>query len=499
MNFKKLLYDKEIRFLLLLFSTYFILALVNFITPAYCVFLYFSSIPFVISYFLTKKFLKSSNLIKFIFFIQLALLLELPFTYGLHLLLNVPYNFNIFTYIEIIIVIIQFLISLFSIKKTNLRLYIILPITHLYYVYISCISFLPTLSYLNMNHDKSSVTCTIVQVLCKLLIRLLIIALTFIIYAKRVKIKTQRQYLYEDYEGIPSKSKKYLKPLLNIILYGGIYYFNQFIVTYGFIFSYSLNNLSRNYTVNELNSYIYNNFNMILFISIIISFIFYFIIFKTKDETLIKYSNFRKISMKNIWLSSLVGITFCFIVVIILTYMGNGFNIPSHDMIPLNDSVKSISPKHSLNVSALLTANNFFISILSFGLIVPIFEEILFRGLVFTELKNNINIYAAVFIQALLFAIYHGNVHQASYTFFLGLIAGITCLWTYSLWSSIIIHVIFNSINVIIAHFSPKIIVYVVLSKLSIIPLTIILFFSIYLIIISNKKSETSQSIASNL
>ncbi len=84
-----------------------------------------------------------------------------------------------------------------------------------------------------------------------------------------------------------------------------------------------------------------------------------------------------------------------------------------------------------------------------FGLFVmmiaaPVFEEILFRGFIQTELMRGLPAPAAIIVGAVIFAVAHGILFQAVFTFFVGLVMGFSYFRTGSLFSSIIIHIIFN-------------------------------------------------------
>ena len=62
------------------------------------------------------------------------------------------------------------------------------------------------------------------------------------------------------------------------------------------------------------------------------------------------------------------------------------------------------------------------LQLIGVGIIAPITEEFVFRGLIFTRLKRLMKRNLAIFISALLFGIYHGNVIQGIYAFIFGLI-----------------------------------------------------------------------------
>ncbi|MDP4091239.1 MAG: type II CAAX endopeptidase family protein [Bacillota bacterium] len=82
--------------------------------------------------------------------------------------------------------------------------------------------------------------------------------------------------------------------------------------------------------------------------------------------------------------------------------------------------------------------------------LIPIFEEIFFRGIIFNELRSRINVTAAVILQALIFGVFHGNILQGIYTFMLAIILALVYIWTRSIWSNIIVHITYNLLGSIV-------------------------------------------------
>lgn len=68
-----------------------------------------------------------------------------------------------------------------------------------------------------------------------------------------------------------------------------------------------------------------------------------------------------------------------------------------------------------------LFSGNVWLSVLVLGMLVPVAEEFLFRGLVFKRMENQSGFYAAM-VSSLLFGAYHLNVIQFIYAFCFGLI-----------------------------------------------------------------------------
>ena len=61
-------------------------------------------------------------------------------------------------------------------------------------------------------------------------------------------------------------------------------------------------------------------------------------------------------------------------------------------------------------------------SCLGLGMLVPLAEELMFRGFIYTRIRKRIPTGAAIFFSALLFALFHGNVIQMVFAFPLALI-----------------------------------------------------------------------------
>lgn len=81
---------------------------------------------------------------------------------------------------------------------------------------------------------------------------------------------------------------------------------------------------------------------------------------------------------------------------------------------------------------------------------VPIAEELIFRGVVFRRIRKYINPVAGIWLSALAFAIFHGNVVQFVYTLPMGLLLALIYEKTRSVLWPIIIHIVANSASVFI-------------------------------------------------
>lgn len=152
----------------------------------------------------------------------------------------------------------------------------------------------------------------------------------------------------------------------------------------------------------------------------------YEILLFIRKESLLKVCQFSKTDMINVGASIIIGICYSFVIL----YVYNIFKIPNSNSGILND----------------LFDTNKIIFFLSVCVISPIFEEILFRGLIVYELKKIAPKFLAIVIQAILFALTHGIV-MAFFAFVLGILLSLVYLWVKSIWAPILVHIAINGFN----------------------------------------------------
>jgi membrane protease YdiL (CAAX protease family) len=81
--------------------------------------------------------------------------------------------------------------------------------------------------------------------------------------------------------------------------------------------------------------------------------------------------------------------------------------------------------------------------------VAPVSEELFFRGFVFMGLLRGMPLYLAVILSSLLFAIAHGDAASFPVLFIIGLLLALLRWQTKSLWPSIILHFLNNSLGAI--------------------------------------------------
>ena len=102
-----------------------------------------------------------------------------------------------------------------------------------------------------------------------------------------------------------------------------------------------------------------------------------------------------------------------------------------------------------------LGMGNTFISFLYVGLVAPIAEELIFRGVTFNKARKYMPFLAANFVQALLFGIYHMNLIQGIYAFAMGLSFGLIRR-AYSLIGAILLHMTVNIAGMTLDYILPE-------------------------------------------
>ena len=110
----------------------------------------------------------------------------------------------------------------------------------------------------------------------------------------------------------------------------------------------------------------------------------------------------------------------------------------------------AVTEKFSNAVQEELLRTDFLIQLLGLGILVPITEEVLFRGLVYQRLKKDTKKWLAVLLGAGLFAVYHGNAMQMIFAFPMAVVLILLYEKWESLWIPIVFHIAGNLSAVIL-------------------------------------------------
>lgn len=75
----------------------------------------------------------------------------------------------------------------------------------------------------------------------------------------------------------------------------------------------------------------------------------------------------------------------------------------------------------------------FVVQLLCTGLVIPMAEELVFRGFCYRSLRRELPVYGAMVLSAAYFGLFHGNLFQGIYAMLIGLLLALLYEWTRSL------------------------------------------------------------------
>lgn len=129
--------------------------------------------------------------------------------------------------------------------------------------------------------------------------------------------------------------------------------------------------------------------------------------------------------------------------VIFIISMGGAyiFNIVGNS---INMLISSIKGSDIINpLEAVLGTSNILSTIIFVGILSPVIEEIVFRGIILDKLRGY-GQRTAIWFTAITFALFHGNLSQFFYALVLGIIFAYVAIRTNTIRYSIILHILVN-------------------------------------------------------
>lgn len=176
---------------------------------------------------------------------------------------------------------------------------------------------------------------------------------------------------------------------------------------------------------------------IILLISAVLTLLIYFIVEKVKKSSIFKEADIKPATGKQIGLSVVGALGAMFFMNFMLTILP----IPQ-DL--LGDLTSGVSK---------LTAYPFWQAILANALLIPILEEVLFRGYIFSRLEKAMPSIVAALISSVVFGICHGGLVWAIWAFLLGMFICVVRIKSRSIVPGIIIHIIMNTYAMVVSYF----------------------------------------------
>lgn len=179
-------------------------------------------------------------------------------------------------------------------------------------------------------------------------------------------------------------------------------------------------------------------------VALIITYSAYFLIFKKRKENLIKYCDLNKFNGKACALAASFG----FSLNVVIMYI----------MCSQKDS-NTIGEIYDLYMKS-KSGSTLIIMFLSVAFLIPIFEEIIYRGLVFNEMRKYASLISSIIMQAVLFGILEialsGTILNGPETIYGMIVSSLfACfyVWSGSIWTSIFARSFKNCASLIIISF----------------------------------------------
>ncbi|GAE90714.1 CPBP family intramembrane glutamic endopeptidase [Acetivibrio straminisolvens] len=172
-----------------------------------------------------------------------------------------------------------------------------------------------------------------------------------------------------------------------------------------------------------LNDFLWNNRTLFGFTISVITICIYYGIFKLRGKNLFKVCGFEKMGIKDVFGITMMGISMSIFTTSFTSISFIGSTFPQFE-----DYMKGFfETKGSLPLLVVML------------MVLPMFEEIIFRGIIFNELRDNMPLVAAIVIQAAIYGILQFSPVLGTYAAIGSMIYVLPYIWTRSLFGSILV------------------------------------------------------------
>lgn len=235
--------------------------------------------------------------------------------------------------------------------------------------------------------------------------------------------------------------KNKIKAIFFSVLYAIVHYSVQFVIAAIVIGIYIvpklISDFDGNKNFNKLYKTVTENGNLNLtaiLISSLISIGLYALIGKNRFGDIKEKLRFNKLSLKTVILSVVMGVGLLVLSNIVITiFTGIGL-------------IDQNSMKELENLNSMIMGNsNSILLIISVGIVVPVAEEMLFRGIIFREVEESFSPVKTILITGIGFGVFHMLPVQIVYASVLGVIMGSVYYWTKSIYAPILLHMANNT------------------------------------------------------
>ena len=251
---------------------------------------------------------------------------------------------------------------------------------------------------------------------------------------------------------------KYLKTAFFIILYTFIYLFFMLLcqivlgltiggagrglvefLTPGAPVDQAHVNDAANIASRRINEYVTQNTGLIFSISALLSLLVYIKIFSARKLNLFSLLHMdRRPFGADIRYGAFAGASANFVISLIVVLL-QSFGLFTEAF-----------SRHEAHMEATFGTGGVLATLLGVGIIIPLIEEIMFRGMIVYELGRSAPWKAVIIIQGVIFGIYHLVPVQIFYTIPLGIYFGYIVYKTGSIWPAAAGHIAMNSVSILL-------------------------------------------------
>lgn len=183
----------------------------------------------------------------------------------------------------------------------------------------------------------------------------------------------------------------------------------------------------------NIENLIVSGISWILILSSIMATLFFWVVYILRRKSFFQELKIRALPREAVVLSILAGL---------------GISVALTGIINFIDIAKYF-PEATQELAEMFAGSDLLSLLLAVGIIVPIFEELMFRGLIFNEMRRAMPHWLAIVLSGVVFGVAHMNPIQIMYTLPMGILLAILYYRTGSLWTPILVHIAWNICSVL--------------------------------------------------
>lgn len=228
--------------------------------------------------------------------------------------------------------------------------------------------------------------------------------------------------------------KAFMSCVLLVVLFLSVQVIGAFILSFGYAFKQAMAGVQP--LPEDVTAYIVSKVNLMVIINYTVLPLITVILFAIRKVKVREYIKTAKLDLK------MIPMIVCFA---LATQLVSGLLITGLNMI-----VSTQSGMEAMQDA--IQSDNIVLGFIALAIFAPVVEEFFFRGVIFTKLKNHMNVKVALFIQAAFFSFVHLNLAQMLPTLLLGIVTGILYLKYKDIKVPILLHMVYNTYAVIVGN-----------------------------------------------